>query len=736
MKNVKKSVGENSAAYAEFRYICGVKFMREIESPLACSYFRNAYENMMKTVPVDESAPKYLNILDGLEEAASNAGRYLDVVEYRKRHLAVTKKCYGKNAPELIFSMRLLALAYKDVKNDDEERKMRELVFLKCKSLYGEADLRTIGAWGEYCLSLMVFPSASKMLAEQQSGMLRVAKQLMSQYEESSERKDEKAFYQMSCAVDTLKDYLSTENYKEEIRDIDRSLLKFAREVYPPQSDELYSYIKNLAYSAEDEESTRMIEEILDYRKKHAESKEDLIEALEEFASFHGIMSREEEADKTEDEIRAMREKDLCELRQRLADANGNEPVSALVDEADLLDKLGRYDEELACWRKIISLMGEEITEEYLEAKEREAHLLSFLHNEESISVWKEMWDICCKNKKFRKRLFSIMKSLIWEYRKFDKLEGALLAAQEGWDELWVEATPLEAIGLRERIANCLSDLHRYEDEMTEYNTIASMYREYHGETSESTVEFMACEAHAAEKAGKVKYAIELRKQVYQIYRDNHGEINPSTVFSYHRWVRSLCLAGKVKDALKYQREMVDKLTAYHPLMKSQNVIDINDDAQAMLDACLLLFHTKKSLSSREKAIREKTLDAIKDEDISEITPLKQELLVGLWEEAHGEKQDNPQHIPWETEMGNSRSGFWARVETDMVLLYYADEYNDYIFNAEAGWKKYGFQAKLGWDGEYDKISEDAAIGLIWNFEYNIGKFFSPRPWEAEKQEK
>ena len=736
MKNVKKSVGENSAAYAEFRYICGVEFMREIESPLACSYFRNAYENMEKTAPLDESDPKYLNILDRLEEAASNAGRYLDVVEYRKRHLAVTKKCYGKNAPEVIFSMRLLALAYKDVKNDDEERKMRELVFLKCKSLYGEADLRTIGAWGEYCLSLMVFPSASKMLAEQQSGMLRVAKQLMSQYEESSERKDEKAFYQMSCAVDTLKEYLSTENYKEEIRDIDRSLLKFAREVYPLQSDELYTYIKNLAYSAEDEESTRMIEEILDYRKKHAASKEDLIEALEEFASFHGIMSREEEADKTEDEIRAMREKDLCELRQSLADANGNEPVSALVDEADLLNKLGRYDEELACWRKVISLMGEEITEEYLDAKEREAHLLSFLQNEESISVWKEMWDICCKNKKFRKRLFSITKSLVWEYREFDKFEDALLAAQEGWDELWIEATPLEAISLRERIANCLSDLHRYEDEMTEYNTIASMYREYYGETSESTVAFMAREAHAAEKAGKVKYAIELRKQVYQIYRDNHGEINPSTVFSYHRWIRSLCLAGKVKDALKYQREMVDKLTAYHPLMKSQNVIDINDDAQAMLDACLLLFHTQKSLSSREKAIREKTLDAIKDEDISEITPLKQELLVGLWEEAHGEKQDDPQHIPWETEMGNSRSGFWARVETDMVLLYYADEYNDYIFNADTGWKKYGFQAKLGWDGEYDKISEDAAIRLIWNFEYNIGKFFSPRPWEAEKQEK
>ena len=291
-------------------------------------------------------------------------------------------------------------LSSKDIKNDGEERKMRELVFLKCKSLYGEADLRTIGAWGEYCLSLMVFPSASKMLAEQQSGMLRVAKQLMSQYEESSERKDEKAFYQMSCAVDTLKEYLSTENYKEEIRDIDRSLLKFAREAYPPQSDELYAYIKNLAYSAEDEESTRMIEEILDYRKKHAESKEDLIEALEELAGFHGIMSREEEADNAEAEIRAMREKDLCELRQSLADANGNEPVSALVDEADLLDKLGRYDEELACWRKVISLMGEEITEEYLEAKEREAQLLSFLHNEESISVWKEMWDICCKNQK------------------------------------------------------------------------------------------------------------------------------------------------------------------------------------------------------------------------------------------------------------------------------------------------------------------------------------------------
>ena len=736
MKNAKKTVRENSAACAEFRYICGVEFMRKTESPLAYSYFRNAYENMEKTVLMDESDPKYLNVLAELENAASNAGHYLDVVEYRKQYLAVTRKCYGKNSPEVIFPMRHLALAYRDVKNDDEERKMRELVFLKCKSLYGEADLRTIGAWGEYCLSLMAFPSASKMLAEQQSGMLQMIQKLLSQYEESSERKDEEAFLQMSCAVDTLMEYLLTEDYKEESRNIGKTLLKFARGVYPPESDELISYARNLVFSAESEEIVNFLKETLESRKKHAETKEELMEILEEFAGLQGIESMEEEADRCEAEIRAIREKDLNELRQCLAGANGQELLSALLDMAELLEKLGRFDEELACWRKIIPLMGEEITEEYLDAKEREARVLSNLRDEESLRVWKEIWDVCCKNRKFRKRLFRLVKDRVWECRNFDKLEDALLAAQDGWDELWSEASPLEALAIRERIADCLGDLHRYEDELNEYSTITSMCREYYGETSEVTAEFMACEADAAEKAGKVKHAIELRKRVYQIYRDNHGEINSTTVVSYHKWIRSLCLAGKVKDALKYQREMVDKLAAYHPLMKSENVIDTSNDAQAMLDACLLLFHTQKSLSSREKAIREKTLDAIKDEDISEIPSIKQELLVGLWEEAYGEKQDDPQHIPWETEMGNSRSGFWARVETDMVLLYYANEYNDYIFNEDDGWKKYGFQAKLGWDGEYDKISEDAAIRLLWNFEYNIGKFFSPRPWEVEKQEK
>lgn len=739
MKNAKRTVRENSAACAKFRYICGVEFMRKIESPLAYSYFRNAYENMEKTVPLDESDPKYLNVLAELENAASNAGHYLDVVEYRKQYLAVTKKCYGKNSPEVIFPMRNLALAYRDVKNDDEERKMRELVFLKCKSLYGETDLRTIGAWGEYCLSLMVFPSASKMLAEQQSEMLQMIQKLLSQYEESPERKDEEAFFQMSCAADTLMEYLLSEDYEEEIRNIGKTLLKFAREVYPPESDELISYARNLLFSAESEEIVNFLKEILESRKKHAETKEELMEILEEFAGLQGIESMEGEADRCEAEIRAIREKDLNELHQYLAGENGQESLSALLDMAELLEKLGRYDEELACWRKIISLMGEEITEEYLDAKEREARVLSNLSDEESLRVWKEIWDVCCKNRKFRKRLFRLVKDRVWECRNFDKLEDALLAAQDGWDELWSEATPLEAIALRERIADCLSDLHRYEDELTEYSTITSMCREYYGETSEVTAQFMAHEADAAEKAGQEKHAIELRKQIYQIYRDNHGEFCPSTVYAYHRWIRTLCFAEKVKEALKYQREMVDKLNGYHPLMKSENVIDANNDAKAMLDACLLLLHTQKSSSSSEKVIREKTLNVIKVENLSEIASIKQELLIGLWEKAHGEKNDESQDehraVPWETQPRKNRDGYWVRAEDDLAVLYYADGYSDYIFNTDEGWKDCKFQPKLGNDADYDKISEADALEYAWRFEYNIRNFFSPRTWETRKRE-
>ena len=36
----------------------------------------------------------------------------------------------------------------------------------------------------------------------------------------------------------------------------------------------------------------------------------------------------------------------------------------------------------------------------------------------------------------------------------------------------------------------------------------------------------------------------------------------------------------------------------------------------------------------------------------------------------------------------------------------------------------------LGWDMEYDKVSEKFALEQAWKFGYNLQKFFAPRPWE------
>ena len=184
---------------------------------------------------------------------------------------------------------------------------------------------------------------------------------------------------------------------------------------------------------------------------------------------------------------------------------------------------------------------------------------------------------------------------------------------------------------------------------------------------------------------------------------------------------------------------MVDKLNGYHPLMKSENVIDANNDAKAMLDACLLLLHTQKAPSSPEKVIREKTLNAIKVDNLSEIASIKQEMLIGLWEKNHGEKNDESQDehraVPWETQPRKNRDGYWVRAEDDLAVLYYADGYSDYIYNTDEGWKDCKFQSKLGNDADYDKISEADALEYAWYFEYNIRRFFSPRPWETRKRE-
>ena len=93
------------------------------------------------------------------------------------------------------------------------------------------------------------------------------------------------------------------------------------------------------------------------------------------------------------------------------------------------------------------------------------------------------------------------------------------------------------------------------------------------------------------------------------------------------------------------------------------------------------------------------------------------------------ELQELP-NIPVDSEVQGGRTGFWARVGSDYAILYYADGYTDYIFNAEKGWEKFNFQPQLGWDMEYDKVSEKFALEQAWKFGYNLQKFFAPRPWE------
>lgn len=88
----------------------------------------------------------------------------------------------------------------------------------------------------------------------------------------------------------------------------------------------------------------------------------------------------------------------------------------------------------------------------------------------------------------------------------------------------------------------------------------------------------------------------------------------------------------------------------------------------------------------------------------------------------------------FDTTVPRGRTGFWIRSEDDLAVIYYADGYNDYIFNTKAGWKKFGFQSKLGWDMGYDKVSEQEAYEAVQTFGYNEDAFVSPRPWEKNEE--
>jgi len=728
-KEIKLSV-ENTSDYVWYLYGRGRELMNKNEYALAYDYFLSAYEKAEKLEMFETEKEETLMILEEVANTAANAGKYQDALKYRQKHLQILKKYHKKDTEEIIYAMDRLATIYENIGNDEEEFKLREIIYFKSKDFYGETSEEAISAGVNYRISHSNFPGFKKKLKKLDESFKNIAEKILDEYCNSPNYKDEKIFNTVKEKVLNLTNWINETEDEEKSNEFNKKLLDLAREVYSQKnSPELIPFLDNATLYVSNEECYKFCKEAFEIKKANAKTDEDMISAWQDYLRDCELCDKEAEKRKAEKEVSSIRKNILEKLKNKEKEVTGEELVKILKEESDVLHDLEDIEGEIACQRKIVEVVKAETLEESLQAKEKIAELLSvYFDKTESIEILKEVWNIRVKNHDSYDNLFSVLFARISVCRDFEKYEEALSVIKEGIEKIYASASPKQAMALKEGLIDCLDDLELYDEELKERTLLSVMYRDYYGKTSGVAAEIMAEEASVAKKAGKLDYALKLRKEIIEIFIENYGEFSIYTVEEKLRYIATLCLADNVREAL----ELTQKINLSKPMLVSNNFLYLQQRIQATIDACLLLINTNVQEFQWEKEIREETLNLLSINWLSGIFDLKQKTLINFWKEAYKKdfKSTEEKSVPWKTEKEYGRDGFWIKVLTKDLMLYYADGYKDYIFYDEIGWEEFGFQPKLGHDIDYDKISEDEVLEYVWEHQCNIKMFFSPRPWE------
>ena len=676
----KSASGEDTLAFAMFKYRLGLQLAEKEEFLGAYSRFKSSYRKIEKCNLLDASDPKRLEVLDALAEAAGQVGHHLEEVEYRKEILKVCKKHFGKDAPEVVEAMGKLAKSHCDILDFEEEVKLREQILMKCKRIYGDMDAKTVWAWSDFYIALARLDLDSPLLKQKKAYMLELATKLLDGYKKSSVRSRQE-FEEMTNKVGELLIFLEVD-YQKEKDDMGEELLELAREVYPPDSESLVKYLEYAAI-AKEEDGIGLYREAFEIRKKLAENEDELVDAWESFYGYCSMAGDEEGMDRAEAEMDRIRKKRLEDFRKLHEQAGDEDQIPVLLEEGSLLENLGDEEEAVSCLEKALLLCKDEETEEGFAFRRKIADVLYKLRQERAIDIQRDILDFHRRQEAEPDVLFSDTTLLIGFLRSFERYEEALELSEKLLDEMYGEMDPGQIIELLVCMTDCQYELDRNEERLETCSLISAMSRSYYGEVSDETVYAMEHEAEAAEGAGNLEHCVRIRKQVYRIRERNYGEFCPDTIEAFHGWIRSLCLIQKHEAALEKQGEMMERLDSYHPLMESKDISRNRKEAHDMFDGCMILHQTEKAEFSWEEELRRKSLQSLKEERTEEFPNIKHEIFRKLWREANDEISEevrkDTSEVPWRTEAGTGRSGFWVRVAEDMVLLYYADEYKDYI---------------------------------------------------------